>query len=80
MISCQAHDYIEIACMFHYKVELLLKDNSILICEPITTKFSKENGEQLSIMIDSQKQLIAFDTLVSMKVLTPNARFDNIDF
>lgn len=81
--SCDLYDYLEIACLFHYRVKL-----ELLSGESIT-------GVAKTMAANSQKQEVFYlenedntnDTievmtkeLVSMEVLTPGARFQQVSF
>ena len=80
-IACELFDYIEIACMFGYRVTLTLEDNSELIGIPDTTRTTKEKQELLVFKVEGGSP-IEIDTqrLKKMRVLTPGARFEEVTF
>lgn len=82
LISCELFDYIEIACMFSYKVTLTLEDNQEITGTAISTRTSKEKTEYLVFAPEGSSDTREVETaqMVKMTVLTPGARFRQIDF
>jgi Rho-binding antiterminator len=80
LISCDLHDYIEIACMHHYRVELELKGGQILDGKAVDVITSSEKREFLVIESAGQKQEIELNQLSKMTALTPNAAFKEVEF
>ncbi|MDP1557974.1 MAG: Rho-binding antiterminator [Nitrosomonas sp.] len=78
-ISCELHDFIEVACMYGYQVRLELKDQQVFEgkARDITTS---EKREYLIISNEQQQQQVELTQLVRMQVLTPNARFTEVNF
>jgi len=78
-ISCNLHDYIEIACMYGYRVKLTLRNQQVLEGTAIDTMTSEDKREYL--VIDSgQTQHIELNQLRKLNVLTPNAQFTEVTF
>ena len=75
-MTCASYDYIEMACMFHYKVKLQLVDG-LIEGKAVTTK-SIDKVEHLVLQTDKEI-LIALDSIKTMDVLTPNARFSFVE-
>lgn len=80
IISCDLHDYIEIACMHHYRVELELKGGEILDGKAVDVITSPEKREFLVIESGGQKQEVELTQLHKMTALTPNASFKEVEF
>ena len=91
MISCDLYDIIEIACMYHFSVELTLKNgecvsgiaDTIVIDKEVTNKDRQECIRLVDDMqVDEKKSplLIPLSTLAFMRALTPNSHFNTIDF
>ena len=78
-ISCDLHDYIEIACLYGYQVKLTFKDQQTVEGKAIDTLTSAEKREYL-IIENGQKQQIELDRLKKLQVLTPNAQFTEVIF
>lgn len=80
MLSCDTHDYVEIACLFRYLVELQRRDGGSIIGRAITTSVHPDHGECLIIEGDQSQIEIPLSELNTLRVLTPHARFQSIDF
>ncbi len=79
IISCQVHDYIEIACMYGYRVRLDLSDHDSIEAKPITT-LSKNKQEFLVVETAEGKQEIELNQIKSMQALTENSHFGRVNF
>jgi len=77
-ISCNLHDYLEIACMYHYQVKVELKDNQLLEGKAMDMVIA--DGHEYLILENGQKHPIELNRLVKLKALTPNAIFGEIHF
>jgi len=77
-ISCQLHDYIEIACMYGYQVELHLKNTQVIEGKAMDIHTSPDKREYL--IIGNEHQKIELTQITKMTVLTPNAKFNEIIF
>ena len=78
-ISCELHDFVEVACMYGYRLKLILKNNQIIEGKAIDIVSSPEKREYLIIDNDS-RQHIELIQLAKMEVLTPNAKFSEVVF
>jgi len=78
-ISCELHDYIEIACMHGYRVRLEVKDGQSLEGKAVDVITTPEKREFL-VIDTGQKQQVELNQLVRMTTLTPNASFKEIAF
>lgn len=78
-ISCDLHDYLEIACLYGYRVKLTLTDHQTVEGKAVDTLTGAEKREYL--VIDSgEKQHIELGLLKKLQVLTPNAKFTEVVF
>jgi len=81
VISCELHDFVEVACMYGYRLKLTLKDNQIIEGKAIDIENSAEKRECLVISHDDNtRQHIDLTELTKMEVLTPNAKFQEVVF
>ena len=78
-VSCDLHDYLEIACLYGYQVRLTLNDLQVVDGKAIDTLTTPDKREYL-ILDSGQKQQLELNQLKKMQVLTPNARFSEVDF
>ena len=78
-ISCELHDYLEIACLYGYRVRLTLKNHHIVEGKALDVLTTVEKREYL-IIDNGQEQQIESNQLSKMQVLTPNAKFKEVFF
>lgn len=78
-ISCELHDYIEVACMYGYQVKLILKNEQTLEGKAIDITSTSDEGECLIIENDA-RQSVALTQLAKLLVITPNAKFKEVIF
>jgi Rho-binding antiterminator len=80
LISCELHDYIEVACMYGYQVKLFLLDQSSIEGKAKDILTKAEKREFLILETGSGSQHVELVLLEKMQILTPNARFSEIVF
>jgi Rho-binding antiterminator len=83
IISCDLHDYLEIACMYGYQVQLTLNNQQIIEGKAIDTMTSDDKREFLVIDLDhghGPKKQVELNQIRKMQVLTPNAKFSEVTF
>ena len=73
-MTCASYDYIEMACMFGYEVELFTKEGASIIGLAKTTK-NINKVEHIVMITQGEERLVDLNSLNRIKVLTPNARF-----
>ena len=78
-ISCDLHDFVEVACMYGYQLKLILKNDQIIEGKAIDIVNSPEKNECLVIDSDT-RQHVELIRLAKMEVLTPNAKFSEVIF
>lgn len=78
-ISCELHDFIEIACMYGYQIQLALKDDQVIEGKAVDITTSKDKREYL-IIKNEQEQQVELTQLTKLTVLTPNAQFKEVIF
>ncbi|MGR9087988.1 MAG: Rho-binding antiterminator [Gammaproteobacteria bacterium] len=78
-ISCELHDYIEIACMHGYRVRLRLRGGQTAIGRALDTLVTAEKKEYL-IIDDGEKRQVELTQIEIMEALSPNAAFKRIHF
>jgi Rho-binding antiterminator len=77
-LSCDLHDYLEIACLYQYTVRLHLKDNQRL--EGKALDILTENSREYLVLETDQRHRIDLMQLSKLQVLSPNAKFGEIRF
>lgn len=82
ILKCDLHDYLEIACLFHIEVELMLKDGTRHIGVPVTTIVTKDKGEALEFRANLGRRplLLPLLSLKTMRAIKANPHFENLVF
>ena len=80
MLSCEHHDYIEIACLYHFEVEIVLHNKDSIQGFAETTETSPDKREWLVIRTDNLNQKINLNDITAMRAITLNSHFDKIYF
>lgn len=78
-LDCELHDYIEIACLFQYRVRLTLSDRRVYEGRAITTS-AREGEEYLVLRVAGEALRLPIHQLAHMSVLTHPARFSDVTF
>lgn len=81
-ISCDLHDYLEIACIYKIPVHLLLTNGEEYSGIPITIEVNTNREEYLQLLIDSSNERtdIVLHELETMEAITPNTHFSKVIF
>ena len=80
IIDCHIHDYIEIACLYDFQVNLELVNKASIQGRAKTTETSADKREWFLLEINDQSEKVEFSTIKSMQAITPNPHFDKIEF
>jgi len=80
MISCGDYDYIEIACMHAYVIELHLLNGSIISGKALDTQRNPLKQECIKIHSQGSDMLVVLDDVKSMTVQTKNPSFSHVNF
>lgn len=80
MISCHQYDYIEIACMHHLRIELILKNGDSVCGVATDTKRNALKQECIAINLNGELKLIVLTTLSLLKAREKNPHFDHVNF
>jgi Rho-binding antiterminator len=78
-ISCHLHDYIEIACLYGYRIKLELVNGGTLQGQAITIE-TENQREYLLIDVAGAQHRIETNQLKRMQALTHNPHFNHIQF
>ncbi|WP_439861368.1 Rho-binding antiterminator [Pseudomonas sp. MBLB4136] len=77
-LNCDLHDYLEIACLHHYRLRIELVDGGQLDAEALTTQTTASKEEFLSVRTDAGEQRLRLDRLLAITPLTPGASFARV--
>ena len=80
MISCNHYDYIEIACMHHLSIELVLKNGASVCGVATDTKRNTNRDECIVVNVNGELKLIVLTTISVFKVRESNPYFDHVNF
>ncbi len=80
LISCELHDYIEVACMYGYQIRLILKDQSTMEGKAKDILTDAEKREFMLLETESGSRQVELISLDKLQVLTPGARFTEVVF
>lgn len=80
IIDCELHDYLEVACMYGYQVQITLKSQQVVQGKAKNIITTPEKREFLILENAQPPQQIELIELQKLQVLTPNAQFKEIVF
>jgi len=79
-IGCATHDYIEIACLYHFRLNLVMQNNSTIQGIAKTTKTTKDKNEYLILQQDQNSISVEMGSIKIMQSLTSNPYFETVNF
>ncbi len=80
MMSCHQYDYIEIACLYHLPVLLVLSNGESIQGVAQDTLRNAAGQECLLLSVDHAKQTVVLDMIKTMQAQIKNPHFDQIEF
>ncbi len=80
MISCNHYDYIEIACMHHLSIELILKNGDSVCGVATDTKRNALKQECIAINVNGELKFIELTSISVIKARKSNPYFDHVNF
>lgn len=80
MISCNQHDYIEIACMYHYPIKLTLKSGEVIQGTALDTQRNGMKEECIKIESEAVAQLVVLENISSLEVMVTNPHLQRVSF
>ncbi|MBB1273567.1 MULTISPECIES: Rho-binding antiterminator [Psychromonas] len=80
MINCEHYDTIEIVCMYHYPIKILLKTGKTLEGVAMDTGRNNEREECIKMSIDNVERHIVLETIATLEVTINNPHLDCISF
>jgi Rho-binding antiterminator len=79
MISCQAYDYIEIACMHRLRVRLVLNQGDSIEGTALDTTRTTDNQEALLLEESTGAIKVPLENIKTIAALTKNPYFSEVD-
>ena len=80
MISCANHDYVEIACMFHFEVSLVFENGQIVQGKALETIYNVNREECIVLETELGNEEIVLEQVALMEAVTKNPHFEKIKF
>ena len=80
MITCDQHDYIEIACTFQYPIKLTMKNGDELKCVAIDTCLDSNKNECIKVEVNGSTRLVILDDVSKMQACIDNPHFQSVSF
>jgi len=77
-LKCDLHDYLEIACLRGYQLDIELIDGQQLMARAVTTRTSSDKEEFLVIEQQGAQQEIRLDQLLAITPQEANAKFGRV--
>lgn len=77
-IACDLYDYLEIACMHHYRLRIELTDGGELLAEAITTEITADKEEFFVVRAPGGEQRLRMDRLLAITPLNAGASFGRV--
>ncbi|MGR9116252.1 MAG: Rho-binding antiterminator [Gammaproteobacteria bacterium] len=78
IISCDLHDYVEIACMYGYRLRLVFKNGETM--EGKARDIANVDKKEYLLVDDGSEQRIDLTRIAKMQVLTPHSKFKEVSF
>lgn len=80
MISCEIHDYVEIACMYKLSITVTFKTGEKLSGIASDTGYDANRAECIKLIVDNETRLLPLVDLESMTANRANPHFDVVKF
>lgn len=77
-LNCDLYDYLEIACMRGYELDIEMKDGTRLVAKALTTRTSSDKEEFLCLETADGEQEIRLDHLLAITPTEANAQFGRV--
>lgn len=78
-LNCDLHDYLEIACLHHYDLQIEMIDGQGFAAKALTTRTAASKEEFLVLRNDDGQFEVRLDQLLAITPLGPNASFGRIE-
>ena len=78
-LACDLHDYLEIACLYGYRLRIELDGGGWLDARALDTRTLPSKEEVLLVEAAGERRQLRLDQLRAITPLTPGARFGRIE-
>ena len=80
MISCNEHDYVEIACMYQYPIKLTMKTGEVTECIALDTQYNSEREECIKVSVGGTESEVIIGNISKLEVCIENPHFQQVSF
>lgn len=80
MISCNEHDYIEIACMYQYPIKITMLTGEVIECTAVDTHYNSSREECIIVTVNGVDSALVVSNFSKMEVCIENPYFKEISF
>ncbi|WP_434362384.1 Rho-binding antiterminator [Parasalinivibrio latis] len=77
-IDCACYDYLEVACMFGYELNIELTDGSEVVGKALDTRTHKDKTEWLYVQAEKEKLALRLDNISAITPTQGGARFGRV--
>lgn len=78
-LNCDLYDYLEIACMHGYRLQVELVDGPGFVARALDTRTAPSKEEFLVLQTDVGRQEVRLDRLLAITPLDPGASFGRVE-
>ncbi|MFB2735587.1 Rho-binding antiterminator [Shewanella mangrovisoli] len=78
IIPCAHYDYLELACMHGYRLDIELQDGSLCQARAITTQTHADKTEWLVVEHQAGQQTLRLDSIIAITPTDPHASFGRV--
>lgn len=78
-LNCDLYDYLEIACMYGYRLQVELVDGPGFMARALDTRTAASKEEFLVLQTEEGRQEVRLDRLLAITPLDPGARFGRVE-
>ena len=78
-LNCDLYDYLEIACMHGYRLQVELVDGPGFVAKALDTHTAASKEEFLVLQTEEGKQEVRLDQLLAITPLDPGASFGRVE-
>lgn len=87
-MTCSQYDYIELVCLYHYPVKLVMNNGDIILGKALDTQRNSEIQHCIKLdcqiasgtELDSKECLVVLDDISSMQVCINNPHINYVEF
>lgn len=80
MISCDHHDYIEIACTYRYPIKLTMKSGNVIQGIALNTAFNAGKDECIRVDLEGAEKLVVLGDISTLEACVDNPHFHTVTF